>query len=453
MDIAGSLYPTGRIGTTNYILTPENIVNDMINMLPADFWTPDIKVLDIFSKSGRFLMAAYKKLFNSPYLADMDVAKRKRHILSEQLYGITDDFTCLMLSESALYGYAQYGKKNIRMIEDLQSIVKDSDSERFRKAVEENFGKMKFDLVIGNPPYNDTNSTGSSKSVNTYFVKRGASITKRYMAFIMPDRWFVSSDALNSECRRNMIGKIRYMRDFDNADEIFEGTKIAGGVSYFLYDKQYDGEMVYEDNRGQIRVKHTAKFMCKSIQSNLLYNRVKEIAKEYMDADFISTSFFGLTRDAVGNAVKTERSNIRLKSSGNDTFMNINDIPKNKQYAALYKVVIPYSAMNPKPFILMPNEICTLTYLVVRFFDNITEAENCKKYFETDFFKVLFGGLKTKLGSTKENFACIPVQDFTNQSDIDWSQSVADVNKQLYEKYNLTAEEINIIEKSVNEQR
>ena len=243
------------------------------------------------------------------------------------------------------------------------------------------------------------------------------------------------------------------MRDFDNADEIFEGTKIAGGVSYFLYDKQYDGEMVYEDNRGRIRVKHTAKFMCKSIQSNLLYNRVKEIAKEYMDADFISTSFFGLTRDAVGNEVKTERSNIRLKSSGNDTFMNINDIPKNKEYAALYKVAIPYSAMNPKPFILMPNEICTLTYLVVRFFDNITEAENCKKYFETDFFKVLFGGLKTKLGSTKENFACIPVQDFTNQSDIDWSQSVADVNKQLYEKYNLTAEEINIIEKSVNEQR
>lgn len=111
MDIAGSLYPTGRIGTTNYILTPENIVNDMINMFPDDFWTPDIKVLDIFSKSGRFLMAAYKKLFNSPYLADMDIAKRKHHILSEQLYGITDDFTCLMLSERMLYGYAQYGKK------------------------------------------------------------------------------------------------------------------------------------------------------------------------------------------------------------------------------------------------------------------------------------------------------------------------------------------------------
>ena len=108
MDIAGTLYPTGRIGTTNYILTPENIVDAMVDMLPDDFWTPDVKVLDIFSKSGRFLMAAYKKLFNSPYLADMDIAKRKHHILSEQLYGITDDFTCLMLSERALYGYVQF---------------------------------------------------------------------------------------------------------------------------------------------------------------------------------------------------------------------------------------------------------------------------------------------------------------------------------------------------------
>lgn len=97
MDVAGKLYPTGRIGTTNYILTPENIVNDMINMLPADFWTPDVKVLDIFSKSGRFLMAAYKKLFNSPYLADMDIAKRKRHILSEQLSNTLGRCSTLLL--------------------------------------------------------------------------------------------------------------------------------------------------------------------------------------------------------------------------------------------------------------------------------------------------------------------------------------------------------------------
>lgn len=180
MDIAGELFG-GRIGNSNYIFTPQNIVEDMFNLIPDDFWTPDRKILDIYTKSGRFLKEAFKRLYNSPYLADMDIAKRKNHILKEQLYGLTDDFTCLLLSERDLYGYAQYGKKNIRMIEDLQSIVKTTD----KKLVAERLGKelggqMEFDLVIGNPPYNDTNSTGSSKSVNTYFVKKGASITKRW---------------------------------------------------------------------------------------------------------------------------------------------------------------------------------------------------------------------------------------------------------------------------------
>lgn len=177
MDIAGELFG-GRIGNSNYIFTPQNIVEDMFNLIPDDFWTPDRKILDIYTKSGRFLKEAFKRLYNSPYLADMDIAKRKNHILKEQLYGLTDDFTCLLLSERDLYGYAQYGKKNIRMIDNMQTIIK--DSEKFIGTVEGNFENMKFDLVIGNPPYNDTNSTGSSKSVNTYFVKKGASITKRW---------------------------------------------------------------------------------------------------------------------------------------------------------------------------------------------------------------------------------------------------------------------------------
>lgn len=209
MDIAGSLYPTGRIGTTNYILTPENIVNDMINMFPDDFWTPDIKVLDIFSKSGRFLMAAYKKLFNSPYLADMDIAKRKHHILSEQLYGITDDFTCLMLSESALYGYAQYGKKNIRMIEDLQSIVKTTD----KKLVAERLGKelggqMEFDLVIGNPPYNN--------DLYLDFVTVAQHLSSKYTVMITPAKWQAKGGKKNEDFRKNVVpymSKIVYYPD------------------------------------------------------------------------------------------------------------------------------------------------------------------------------------------------------------------------------------------------
>ena len=253
MDVAGKLYPTGRIGTTNYILTPENIVNDMINMLPADFWTPDVKVLDIFSKSGRFLMAAYKKLFNSPYLADMDIAKRKRHILSEQLYGITDDFTCLMLSESALYGYAQYGKKNIRMIESLQSIVKTTD----KKLVAERLGKelggqMEFDLVIGNPPYN--------KGADIDFVFLGCELSSKYVCMITPAKWQTAeanqrivSKMSYGEFRQQLVPHMRYVCFYPNCSDVFL-IKINDGISYFLMDKKIHEKCVVEN-----RCKHQIK--------------------------------------------------------------------------------------------------------------------------------------------------------------------------------------------------
>ena len=267
MDIAGTLYPTGRIGTTNYILTPENIVDAMVDMLPDDFWTPDVKVLDIFSKSGRFLMAAYKKLFNSPYLADMDIAKRKRHILSEQLYGITDDFTCLLLSERALYGYAQYGKKNIRMVEDLQSIVKTAD----KKLVAERLGKelggqMEFDLVIGNPPYN--------KGADIDFVFLGCELSSKYVCMITPAKWQTAeanqrivSKMSYGEFRQQLVPHMRYVCFYPNCSDVFL-IKINDGISYFLMDKKIHEKCVVEN-----KCKHQIKL--NSITERSIANFIK----------------------------------------------------------------------------------------------------------------------------------------------------------------------------------
>lgn len=240
MDIVGMLYPTGRIGTTNYILTPENIVNDMINMLPDDFWTPDVKVLDIFSKSGRFLMAAYKKLFNSPYLADMDIAKRKNHILNEQIYGLTDDFTCLMLSERMLYGYAQYGKKNIRMIEDLQSIVKTTD----KKLVAERLGKvlggqMKFDLVIGNPPYNN--------DLYLDFVTVAQHLSSKYTVMITPAKWQAKGGKKNEDFRKNVVPYMSKIVYYPYTKDVFAVT-VGGGITYYVINtnRNLDAQQLLE---------------------------------------------------------------------------------------------------------------------------------------------------------------------------------------------------------------
>lgn len=448
-----------RINQRNDLMvTPPWIAKDMINLLPEEVWNKNSTFLDPACKSGIFLHEIYLKLMETPAMIQEfpDNAERRKHILQNQLFGIALNPMCQLMSARTVYGTIQ-GENNIILIDNYINIIKNKDTKFFKEAIKEQFGEMKFNVVIGNPPYNDTDETGSSKSINTLFVDKAINLNAKYITYIMPDRWFLSPDKLNAHCRESLVGKIKYLRDFNDNEIPFEGVSIAGGVSYFLYDRDYDGEMKYVDSTGEVNVRHNSKLMCKSCRGNMLYNNVKNIATGYMDAEWISTSFFGLTRSARGHITKTDENNITLKSSGNDTYMSLSDIPRNGQYAQYYKVAIPYSAMEPEPFILMPNEICTLTYLIIGIFKTIEEAQSCEKYFRTNFVKILFSAVKTKLGTTKENLMCIPLQDFkpinlqtcTDKEKIDWSQSISNIDQQLYKKYNLTEEEIAYIEKTI----
>ena len=93
--------------------------------------------------------------------------------------------------------------------------------------------------------------------------------------------------------------------------------------------------------------------------------------------------------------------------------------------------------------------ICTDTFLQVGQFDNSVEAENLLKYVKTKFFRAMVGVKKTAVFNYKDAFSFVPIQDFTPESDIDWSKSIEEVDKQLYKKYNLSDKEIAFIEEKV----
>ena len=437
MDIAGSLYPTGRIGTTNYILTPENIVNDMINMLPDDFWTPDIKVLDIFSKSGRFLMAAYKKLFNSPYLADMDIAKRKHHILNEQLYGITDDFTCLMLAESSLYGYAQYGKKNIRMIEDLQSIVKTTD----KKLVAERLGKelggqMEFDLVIGNPPYNN--------DLYLDFVTVAQHLSSKYTVMITPAKWQAKGGKKNEDFRKNVVpymSKIVYHPDTLDVFAIAD----ACGISYYLIDsKEHD---ICEIHNKCAMKKEFNSIENRSILSGQsLWNIGNEIVErigkqspfrveEVHDRKKYTVSINTQSSLMRGFAIKEQDEYGKWKIRQDLVGKGGAIFDKDGKAVVIGKITI----LDANSSNVSGTSKCIFTS------DNENEIKSFVSYINTKL--VAFLMLITLNGLTvinNETFRFVPAPEtfdhiFTDQ--------------ELYEKYNLTAEEINIIESVIKERK
>lgn len=133
------------------------------------------------------------------------------------------------------------------------------------------------------------------------------------------------------------------------------------------------------------------------------------------------------------------------------------DIPKGHEYIDLYKVICPYKISKKsltsfeKAEILYPKYICTEGWAVVGAFSSIAEASNCIKYLNSRLFKFLCyifcsNGMTAV---TKVLLSHVPLQDFTSNSDIDWSQSITDIDQQLYKKYNLTEEEIAYIEQTI----
>ena len=110
-----------------------------------------------------------------------------------------------------------------------------------------------------------------------------------------------------------------------------------------------------------------------------------------------------------------------------------------------------FGAKLSDTIIALPNESCTSSFYGIGFFKTMIEAENCNRYIKTKFFRTLLGLLTTTRDNPASVFAYIPIQDFTNNSDIDWSKSIHEIDEQLYKKYKLSKKEIDFIETHVKE--
>lgn len=231
-DVIEQLYGD-RVPGTNIVFTPENVVEEMLDRLPEDFWTPDKRILDICSKSGRFLKYAFNKLYSSPYLSEMTPNERKKHIIENQLFGISNDFTCLVLAETTLYGFAQYGKRNIKLVSNLEAVVKRAD--RQSELGKETGFDMHFDLVIGNPPYN--------KGMDIDFIDLGYELSKQYTVMIVPAKWQtadanqrISSKMSYGQFREKLVPHMEYVCFYPDCLDVF-GISESCGISWFILDK------------------------------------------------------------------------------------------------------------------------------------------------------------------------------------------------------------------------
>ena len=327
--------------------------------------------------------------------------------------------------------------------------------------LEEIFGhEMKFDVVIGNPPYQLGQSGGDSVGgfampIYQKFIQSAKALDPRFICMITPSRWFAGGRGLD-EFRSEMLGdkRLRILCDFPNAKEVFPGTQIEGGVSYFLWDATWDGACsVQTFEQGQAttppmqRDLNDFDVLIRRNEAIPILEKVQtqETKKSNLAADVMPIQPFGLRTNFTGVESESSLKNpVLLYRNGGTSFMELSDIPKNVDLVPEWKVILgraygsggtyPIQVYN-KPLIAPPNSACTETYLVVGVFETEFEASNYASYLTTRFVRFLVSLRKNTQDMYSERFSFVPKLSM----DRVWT------DESLYEKFSLTQEEIDFI--------
>jgi len=337
--------------------------------------------------------------------------------------------------------------------------------------------KMKFNAIVGNPPYQemDGGANASARNIYPYFVDVSKKLHPNYISLIIPARWYTGGKNLG-DFRKEMINDKHIIKLFDyvNPKDIFPTVEIKGGICYFLRSENEKRPCEIEyNNNGEIQ--YSTRYLQDLGEIYIRDERIISIVHKIIDNDFKSFDHivssrkpYGLTGDFFKNPKKYDLPEIfddRINSDdlaiygledGARVYKYISQdypLPK-KEGVDKYKLFVnrTYGSgklgqdNRPTPVIGKPQQLCTETFLQVGPFETEIEAQNALKYMETKLLKLLVGVNKTTQDAPKRVYGFVPIQDFTESSNIDWNSSISD---QLYEKYDLTSEEQEFIEKII----
>lgn len=316
---------------------------------------------------------------------------------------------------------------------------------------------MQFDVIVGNPPYqlNDGGHGKSAAPIYQKFVEQAKRLNPRYLTMIIPSRWFGGGKGLK-DFRKEMLGdtRIRHITDFENANECFPGVDLAGGVCYFLWDRDHRGEcevtsVVNGLSYTSTRSLNEFNIFIRDSRAVPIIRKIRALREPTMDKFVSSRKPFGLAT----NMRPEKQGDLTLRWQGGEGKFPSAKITSGREWIDKYKVICAKTAYDhagspdkngkrkvfSKIHILPPKTVCTETYIVAGVFDSKVEADNLRQYMATRFFRFLVAQFMVSQDITKDRFAFVPVQDFKQA----WSDET------LYRKYRITHDEQSFIEKCI----
>jgi len=336
--------------------------------------------------------------------------------------------------------------------------------------------EMKFDVVIGNPPYQEELQDTSDKPIYNYFIESSAEIADK-ACLITPARFLFNAGKTPKAWNKKMLSdphfKVNYYQQ--NSSKVFAGTDIKGGVAITYRDRHKEFGAIEtftafsELNSIYKKVYHRDDFKTLSdyVYAPESYKLTNEVHEDYTEA--IERLSKGHKYDVTTNIFEKLPEIFTDEKLDDNSIRMIGRLNNERIYKYVpaqyikapdnlekYKVILPKAngsgaigEVLSTPLVGTPLVGHTQTFISIGSFDTNEEANALFKYIKTNFARTLLGVLKITQDNKKAVWKYVPLQDFTVNSDIDWSQSVADIDRQLYQKYNLSQEEIDFIEEKV----
>lgn len=473
------------------VFTPPELANQMLDLLPNEIWSdPTVTFLDPACKSGIFLREIAKRLIKGLEDKYPDLQERLDHIYKKQLFGIAITELTSLLSRRSLYcskypnskysvvqfagpegnirfknihhtwsdgrciycGVAQKGYDRDKSVEQYAyEFIHIEDLEKVLL--------MKFDVIISNPPYqlSDGGNNASAMPIYQKFVEQAKKLNPRYLVMITPSRWFSGGRGLG-EYRTSMLADrhIKKLVDFEDASECFPGVDMSGGVSYFLWERSYDGDCTVVNMKDgvsntQKRDLRRYEILIRSNQAVPIVDKVIAHTKKFLSTYVSSQRPFGLRTFAK----PSEKGDLMLRWRNGKGPIDSSEITVGKKWIDKWKVIVSRvvfehaggtDAQGMKRVlsileVLGPKEVCTETYIIVKSFDTQQEARNCRAYLSLKFPRFLISQVASAQMVNKNSFTFVPDVDFT----MSWT------DEELYKEFNLTDHEIAYIESCIKE--
>lgn len=482
---------------------------------------PTVTFLDPFTKSGVFLREITTRLTDGLATTIPDLQDRVDHILTKQVFGIGITQLTAMLARRSLYcskwangkhsiaksfteddgnvwfertEHTWVGRKKEKRVHpthggEITIDVVGTGRCKYCGANEAEYARggeleshayafihtddvktlvanlfgadMHFDVIIGNPPYqlSDGGFGTSAAPIYQLFVEKALDLDPRYAIFVTPSRWFAGGKGLD-EYRERMLGdhRMRSIVDYPKLYEAFPGVKIRGGISYFLWEREYDGPCTVQtmwDGQpvGDPVARHLDQFdvLVRRNEAVPILEKVQAKKEPTLDSRVSSRKPFGLATNFRGKPSKVGLKNpVQLFANQRIDWIERTDIPVNAEWVDDWKVLMTAvqgtsaaveTKFLSKPKLAEPGMACTETYLVAGRFSTELEASRYAEYLRTRFVRFLVSLRKQTQHATRDVYAFVPDVPLSE----DWTDS------KLYERYGLTPEEIAFIESQVAE--